>query len=140
MTLDLTAFHQWPAWVEVLNAEHQPLLIDCLVAKTAWLRMRGLIMRPEEQAARGLLLVPCSAIHTVGMGYPIDVAFLEQDGRIMRLDEAVLPGRLMLSAWGAAGVLELSLGGAQRLQLAAGERLMFRAPRASVHSGTSSAG
>ena len=66
-------------------------------------RLRGLLLtRPD---ARPVLLEGCASIHTFGMAYPIDVAFLASDGTCVLSVRGVVPGRVV-SARGATRVLE----------------------------------
>lgn len=58
---------------------------------TYWERMRGLLWAPPLQAGEGLLVTPCSEIHTWGMACPIDVVFLDRKMWIRKLVEAVKP-------------------------------------------------
>ena len=80
------------------------------IAGTPGARLRGLIGKPESwaQAGAGLWIMPCSAIHTFGMAFPIDVLFLDQANRVLQIatlfpdDRSEYPG--------AASVLELPPG------------------------------
>lgn len=51
------------------------------------------------------LLTPCSSIHTFGMAYPIDVAFIDSSGRVTRSIRS-LPPRRLVTCRGSAAVLE----------------------------------
>ncbi len=55
--------------------------------------------------ARPVLIEPCSSIHTCAMGYSIDVAMLDGQGRVVRARRAMPPWRL-LGCRGAAMALE----------------------------------
>ena len=85
-------------------------------------RLRGLLGRtiPPEG---GLLLTPCNAIHTIGMGYGIDALYLDREGRVLRVDEAIAPGKVMPLQRGAKHVLELPEGCANRRGISAGDVL-----------------
>ena len=54
-------------------------------------RLRGLLMAPESDAI--VLLAPCRDIHTFGMGYAIDVAFIDATGQVVEACRDVLPKR-----------------------------------------------
>lgn len=60
-----------------------------LVASSVSARLRGLLFR--EPSNRMVLLVPCRDIHTFGMEYAIDVAFLDREGRVLESYRDVLP-------------------------------------------------
>lgn len=98
-------------------------------------RARGLLARPEPPPGTALWLQPCRAIHTCGMRYPIDVAFVDARGLVLDVHEAVRPFRV-LKRRDAASVLELRAGECRRLRLRAGERLALPAPPARSARGT----
>ena len=80
-------------------------------AATSFLdRLRGLIGRVSLQAGEGLLIRPCSGIHTIGMRYAVDVVFLDAAGRVVKTAVSVRPNRVGPIALGAAAVLELPEG------------------------------
>lgn len=70
-------------------------------------RLKGLLFSaPDEEAEATLLvLAPCASVHTFGMRYLIDVAFVDACGVVLASHERVQPGRL-LSCRGAALALE----------------------------------
>ena len=53
-----------------------------------------------------LVLVPCKAIHTVGMSYAIDVAFVDRWGTVIRSERAVGPGVRLMTSKGSVMVFE----------------------------------
>ena len=76
-------------------------------ARGVWARLRGLLGRARPLGWRtGLWLSPCWAVHTFGMQYPIDVAFIGRDGCVLCLIRHLVPGRIAFF-WGAASVIEL---------------------------------
>lgn len=79
-------------------------------------RMRGLLGRPL-QPGQGLLLRPCSMIHTWGMQYPIDVIFVSRRGIILKIFQN-LGRRKFRACIRAHSVIELPAGnvGERRLQ------------------------
>lgn len=73
--------------------------------------MSGLLWRSELPAGHGLLIVPCRAIHTVGMRFALDLIFMDGAGRVLRSVAGVPPGRIMV--WGglrARQTLEVQAG------------------------------
>lgn len=86
----------------------------------AWpARLRGLLGRPRPAAGQGLLLWPCRSIHTIGMAYGIDILFLSDAGRVLRVCADVAPVRIR-SCRAARGVGELAAGEAARLGIRSG--------------------
>ena len=62
-----------------LNRTRQTCLATALaVADTHWTRLRGLLgLSPNDFGnGRGLWIVPCRGVHTLGMGFAIDVVYL----------------------------------------------------------------
>ena len=80
------------------------------VANRPWARMRGLIGRASLQPNEGLLLLGTRAIHTVGMRFPIDVLFLNEDGWIIHSIHALKPFRFSPYVKNATMVIELPSG------------------------------
>lgn len=82
-------------------------------AETFTARLLGLLVRARLADDEALYLAPCSSIHTVGMRYGIDVAFVDRHGRVLKLVENLAPLR---AAWcrGAHGAVEFIAGGARR--------------------------
>lgn len=64
-----------------------------LVARTPVARLIGLA-RIREPPPYGLLLPRCRSVHTFGMRFPLDVAFLDPEGRVVRLVRGVPPRRV----------------------------------------------
>ena len=91
-------------------------------ARGYFARLRGLLGRTLKEDG-GMLLTPCSAIHTVGMGYPIDAIYLDRQGRVLRIDESLKPGRVLPMQLGARHVLELPAGSAKRRTILTGDKL-----------------
>lgn len=55
-----------------------------------WLkRLRGFKSRRASTGVHGILIYPCSAIHTFGMKFDIDVYFLDENMRVVRSYPAV---------------------------------------------------
>ena len=66
-------------------------------------RMRGLLGTGCD--ADPVLLTRCSSIHTVGMGYPIDLLFVGERGRVLKSCLGVTPGEVRSCA-GATCAIE----------------------------------
>jgi uncharacterized protein len=95
------------------------------LAATPAARLHGLLGAPSVAAAGPLLLAPASSIHTCGMREPIDVAFLDDELRILRVVRGLRPWRVV-AVRGARAALELPAGAAARMQ--AGQRLALVSP------------
>jgi len=111
----------------------------CLVADTAFRRLRGLLGRRELSPGDGIVLRPGWSIHTAFLLFPIDVAFVDADQVVVKVVENLKPFRASLCR-GARDVVELAAGEAERRGLKAGDRLAWAArgvngrPQADSHS------
>ena len=85
-------------------------------AFTRQTRNRGLLGRDGLAPGTGLLIVPCSSIHTFWMRFAIDVLFLARDGRVRKIARAVPPWRIAVG-FGAFAVLELPANAASSAQV-----------------------
>ncbi|HKP89873.1 MAG TPA: DUF192 domain-containing protein [Thermoleophilaceae bacterium] len=67
-----------------------------LHARTIRARLLGLAWMAPTQLPSGhaLLLRPCSSVHTFGMRFPVDVAFADSDGTVLRVIRGVTPRRV----------------------------------------------
>src|SRR3954454_24245606 len=76
-------------------------------ATTLRARLLGLALLPRGALLPGhaLLIPDCRSVHTFGMRFPIDITFLDERGRALRVVRAVGPRRV-LSCRGAFAVLE----------------------------------
>jgi uncharacterized membrane protein (UPF0127 family) len=107
---------EWPGAlcvmnVRVTNTTRGTLLAEqCEQARSFLARGRGLMGRQQLSAGAGLLIDPCSSIHTFFMRFPIDVVFVDRAGRVVGLRAAMPPGRPYAGAWRARAVIELPAG------------------------------
>jgi uncharacterized membrane protein (UPF0127 family) len=72
-------------------------------------RLRGLAGLDDLPARHALLLPRCRSIHTFGMRFAIDVAFLDGEGDLVRLVSAV-PRRRVVTCRQARAVMETAAG------------------------------
>lgn len=80
------------------------------LADSWWKRLRGLIGRGPLEEGEGLLLAPCRGVHMYGMTYPIDVAFLDDEGAVVALYRELAPGARTRWHGAAKSALELPSG------------------------------
>lgn len=89
-------------------------------------RFRGLLSSPQPNSGEGLLLSPCNSIHMFFMSYPLDIVFIDRDGKIISRRENLRPWR-MAGERKATTVLECRAGEIARLGLKDGEEVEWRA-------------
>lgn len=80
------------------------------VADTFFARLKGLLGRGELPPGEGLWIKPCNSVHTFGMRFPIDVAFLDRDMQVVALSKTLRPNRVAPFCSRACSVLELPAG------------------------------
>jgi hypothetical protein len=107
---------------------HEALLPKVAKTATAFERMRGLLGRSAPAAGEGLLISPCNSVHTLFMRFPIDVIFLNKEGRVIRIIDTMLPFKCAMSL-GARSVLETGAGEAGRTGIQTGDHLVWEEGR-----------
>jgi uncharacterized membrane protein (UPF0127 family) len=95
------------------------------IADRFWSRFLGLQFRRALPPGEGMLLVPCSSIHTMWLWFPIDVAMLDRTGQVLAVQGAIRPWRLVFAPRGTCAVLEAAAG---NLHLAVGEIVALHSP------------
>jgi hypothetical protein len=89
-------------------------------------RRRGLLGRAALPDHHALVLAPCNAVHTVGMQFPIDVVFVSDEGRVVKIVENLGPWRIAGAIIRASVTVELAAGMVKRTGLSAGDRLAIQ--------------
>lgn len=79
--------------------------------------------KQELPHSEGLLIVPCNAVHTVFMRFPIDVLFLSRDFTVVRIVENLRPWSASPTVHSAYQVLEINAGCAAKTETAVGDTL-----------------
>jgi hypothetical protein len=99
------------------------------LARSVWEQLVGWIgcRVPPDGAALGIF--GCSRIHTVGLGFPISVAYCDRTGRVLRIIDVVHPGRIAPGAAGARCAWETTVGVLSG-RVEPGHRLVFEPARA----------
>jgi uncharacterized protein len=99
------------------------VLASADVARGIRERTQGLLgHRDSGQLTGALVLRPCRQIHTLGMRFPIDVAFCDREGVVLRT-ATVPPWRVTRVVWRAGFVIEAAAGSFERWQLQAGDTI-----------------
>jgi len=112
--------------MRVVNRTRGTVLgINVRTAHTFLSRLAGLLGTAEIGEGEGLWIVPCRSVHTLGMRYPIDVAFLDAGRTVVGILANLPPNRIGPVFRGATGALELPAGTAAATGTAAGDLLEF---------------
>src|ERR1017187_5010927 len=106
------------------------------VAESSAKRNKGLLGRKCLAPAEGLWILPCEAVHTFFMQFPIDLVYLDRKNRIRKLSSAVPPWRLS-ACFSAHSVLELIPGTIRSTRTEVGDLVEFSAAPAASDSSES---
>ncbi len=110
----------------VLNQSKGSIVAEQVqVADTIWSRFWGLMGRRSLPQGPGLFLKPTSSIHTTFMRFPIDVVFLDREGRVVKVVPELKPFRVTASLMSAHSALELPAGAAAQAHVEPGDRLVM---------------
>lgn len=86
------------------------LLEHTAIADAFGKRFLGLMGRRALLEGEGLMLTPCSAIHTFFMRMEIDVLYINREGQVMKVDVNVKPWKILQRVRGAWGTVEAAGG------------------------------
>lgn len=107
-------------WLVTKDTGEPRVLASAEVADTHTSRRTGLLGRDDITGA--IVLRPCRWVHTLGMRFPIDVAFLDADGVVIKTMQ-MHRQRVGIPVWRARSVIEASAGAFARWGLRVGDRL-----------------
>ena len=85
-------------------------------------RRTGLLKHQSLANGVAMLIAPTNAIHTFFMKFPIDVAFVQKDGRIVKVRHR-MPAWRISAAWGGYVVVEMAVGSFERARTVVGDVL-----------------
>ena len=88
-------------------------------------RTKGLLGSETLPRNEGLWISPCNSVHSFGMGYSLDIIYLNSDLQIRSIRKEMKPARLSLDLF-SKSVLELGAGVADQLGLIAGDKLVWK--------------
>jgi uncharacterized membrane protein (UPF0127 family) len=95
------------------------------LADTSLSRFVGLLGRRGLDAGGGLWIRPCSGVHTIGMGFTIDVVGLDLDLKVIKLWRRLVPYRLTSVSLKLRSVLELPSGTIAQSEIQLGDQLQI---------------
>lgn len=112
-------------WIQSPGGDRRPTDVHVKLASTFWSRLIGLLGKRSLDLREGLLLDPCSSIHTIGMRFSIDVVFLDRAGCVLGFADDVAPNRVRVSPRGTSKVLEVAVGNRSRTGIHLDDYLIF---------------
>jgi uncharacterized protein len=114
---------------QAFNQTRQAYLATALaIADTHWTRLRGLLgVRSRDfRNGSGLWIVPCHGVHTLGMGFPIDVVYLDDAKTVIHIQGDLPPWRFAPVRRRAASVLELPCRTAAETRTEVGDKIEIK--------------
>jgi uncharacterized membrane protein (UPF0127 family) len=95
---------------QAFNRTRETYLATALaIADGHWTRLRGLLglSADDFRNGSGLWIVPCHGVHTLGMGFPIDVIYLDEALKVVHVEQNLRPWRVAPVRMQATSVIEL---------------------------------
>ena len=99
------------------------VLASVEVADTTRARLKGLLGRDGIEGA--MLIRPSMSVHTLGMRFAVDVAFLDRELRVLAVKH-MRPWRISTAHLRSRAVVEAEAGAFERWKLAVGDVLEVR--------------
>ncbi|NCY15466.1 MAG: DUF192 domain-containing protein [Actinobacteria bacterium] len=115
----MSSTEQTSAWLVAGDT----VLASLEVATDRRSRMQGLLGRDSMNGA--LLLQPARSVHTIGMRFAIDVAFVSRELDVLDI-VTMVPNRVGRPRWHARAVVEAPAGAFARWKVSPGDRLEIR--------------
>jgi uncharacterized protein len=116
-------------FIRVVNRTRGTLLGNSIMLVDTWPgRLRGYLGRPEPRAGEGMLLVRCNAVHMFGLGFSLDLVFLNKNGDVVETIEELRPWKHTSRIADARFALELPTGVIAASRTLIGDRLAWTSP------------
>lgn len=104
------------------------LALRVAAADTPWTRIRGLIGRWRLRSDEGIWVVPSNGVHTLGVLFPLDLIYLDENEVVLELREMFPRFRIGPLRMRAASVLELPRYSIYASQTQKGDQLLICPP------------
>lgn len=92
-------------------------------ADTMWQRLRGLMGKMKLAYDEGLWVRPSTGVHTIGLSFPVDVIYLDEQLRVVHLEEHMRAYSFAPVKTRAKSVLELPAHAIYSSQTQIGDKL-----------------
>ena len=110
-------------WMRVKNLNSGMVLASrAQLACQGATRRKGLLGRKGLESGEALWILPCEAVHTIGMQFAIDLVYLDRKYKVKKVRSDVGAWRLS-ACLSAHSVLELPAGTVQATQTRRGDQL-----------------
>ncbi|NLJ56321.1 MAG: DUF192 domain-containing protein [Firmicutes bacterium] len=113
-------------------SQERIILPEVEIADTFLRRLQGLWGRKSLPPGQGLVIKPCRAVHTVGLYFPIDIAFVNRENRICCLKDVFPPWKVSPVIRPARYVVEAPAGTFKQTQTKEGDLVKLKTIRKPV--------
>lgn len=110
----------------VMNQANQQVVAEHVkVANNPFTRLAGLMGKKLLPKGHGLWITPCNGVHSCFMRFEFDAVFVNAQGEVLHVIEAMKPWGLSPMIKGARAVLELPAGAAAQAGVETGHKLQL---------------
>lgn len=107
----------------IIKKNSQVITDNAKRADNFFTRFRGLMFVKEIEENYALHITPCNQIHMLNMRFPLDIIYLSENGRVVKIDENVQPGKICKTVKNAKSVIEMKAFAASKLGINQGDVL-----------------
>lgn len=107
----------------IIKKNSQIITDNAQRADNFFTRFKGLMFVKEIEDNYALHITPCNQIHMLNMRFALDVIYLDQNGRVVKVDENVQPGKICKTVRNAKSVIEMKASAAAKLGINQGDVL-----------------
>lgn len=106
------------------------LSLGVTLTDTHFARLKGLVGKLRLKGDEGIWVVPSQGVHTIGVLFPVDLIYLDEDDRVVQLEESFGTFRIGPVRKTCASVLELPTRTIYSSQTQVGDQLLICRPEA----------
>lgn len=107
----------------IIKKNSQVITDNARRADNFFTRFKGLMFVKEIDDNYALHIMPCNQIHMLNMRFALDVIYLSENGRVVKVDENVQPGKICKTVRNAKSVIEMKAFAASKLGINQGDVL-----------------
>lgn len=112
--------------LKIINISKNTILAEkAEIADTFLERLKGLLGKSRLEPKAGLILRPCTSIHTFFMRFPIDAVFVDSQNRIIKAYHSLPAWRLSAIFFNSIFCIELPAGTLHTSSTEAGDYLQI---------------
>ena len=103
---------------QIINLRSGKILVNkAKKASSVFEKMRGLLGRERLSENEALIISTNGSIHTFFMKFAIDLLFLDQEGRVLKIAERIKPFKIIFAPFKNKNVIELAEGAIEKLNI-----------------------